>query len=342
MKKLFFLTMLIVSITSCSKEENLGPHLFPGKLPGKWGGKIASDSKGRLWFTTSEIDSTIKLPAYSSSIPIRIYLTKHYNDSYEVYDTKFIGARDIITDKFDRLWFISGDKVYLLKNNKYVVQYKIGGETGSFEWITTDKQSDIWVGGWKAPLLKITLDPEIKINVLSNNSSAANTSAGCFDNNNNLWVILTNSQIGMRDNQGRWTVYTPDNSQLPYQSFWSITADKDNNIWAGTGFTDSGTDLMKFDGTKWESVTIRDDKGNAVYGTVRQLYSYDNKIWIVPELTVAGAFESNYLITFDGITWNRIYDVPQDDGITDVAFDTFGNRVLIGTMNKGIFEVSMD
>jgi len=339
---IFVIFLSLFSSQSCSKEENLGQHLFSGKLPGKFGGKIASDSNGSLWFTTSEIDTTVQMPAYSSSIPIRIYLTKHYNDSYEVYDNKFMGARDIITDKYDRLWFISRDKVYLLENNKYSEQYKIGGETGNFEWITIDKQWNIWVGGWKAPLLKITLDPEIKINNMSNNSTAANTSAGCFDNDNNLWVILANSQIGMRDNQGRWTVYTPDNSQLPFQSFWSITADKNNNIWAGTGFPDSGTDLMKFDGTKWESVTIRDDKGNAVYGTVRQLYSYDNKIWIVPEFTVTGAFDSNYLITFDGFTWNRIYDVPPDDGITDVAFDTSGNRALIGTMNKGLFEVGLD
>lgn len=341
MKKFIFLTILIISILSCSKEENSKPHLFPDNLPGKFFGKIASDSQGNVWFETSEIDTTVHLPSYSSSIPIRTYLTKFHDNIYEVYDDKFIGAKDMITDKYDNLWFISNNKIYRQENNKYVELYKIDSETGYFEWITTDQKKNIWVGGWKAPLLKITLDSKIKINNVSHNSSAANTSAGCFDKNNNLWVILSHQEIGTMDTLGRWTVYNPDNSQLPYQSCWSITSDKDNNIWVGTGFIDPGINLMKFDGTGWASVTIKDDKGNPVYGTVRQLYSDNKKIWIVPELAKNGAFDSNYLITFDGSAWNRIYNVPSDDGISDIAFDVTGQRALIGTWNKGLFEVGL-
>jgi hypothetical protein len=35
---------------------------------------------------------------------------------------------------------------------------------------------------------------------------------------------------------------------------------------------------MKFDGSDWQPVTVKDDKGNAITGTVRKLYSDNNRI----------------------------------------------------------------
>jgi hypothetical protein len=44
-------------------------------MPGKYMGDMALDSEGGLWLITSEIDTTIHLPAYSSYLPIRAYLS---------------------------------------------------------------------------------------------------------------------------------------------------------------------------------------------------------------------------------------------------------------------------
>lgn len=333
---------MIISNLSCSKEDQLLSPIFQDHMPGKFFGEIAFDSKGGMWLETSEIDTTVHLPAYSSSIPIRIYLSRFYNNSYEVYDNRFIGANEMIFDKYDRLWFISNNKLYLLSNNQYTELYKIATEMGYFEWINIDHENNIWAGGYNSPLLKITLDPQIKVNNLSNNSTTVNSSAGCIDKNNELWIIMPSQNIGRRDTLGRWTFFNPENSALSYQSFWCISSDKDNNIWAGTGFPDSGINLMKFDGTKWESITIKDENGNPIYGTVRQLYSDSKKIWIVTEFSKGGAFDSNYLITFDGNKWNRVYEVPSDDGISDIEFDITGHKAWIATMNKGLFAVDLE
>ena len=342
MNKIIFFSLLAISILSCSKKEFSPDHLISDKIPGKWFGKIACDSKGDQWFVTSEVDNTVQMPSYSSYLPIRTYLTRYSGNSYEVYDDRFMGAKEIITDNADRLWFISSNKLYLINNGKYIEEYKLADATSYFEWIIKDQDANIWVGGYNAPLLRISTDPEIKISNMSNNASASNSSAACFDRNNNLWVVLSNHEIGMMDPQGFWHVYTPDNSALPYQSFWSITSDKDNIIWVGCGFPDTSTNLMKFDGTNWQKVTIKDDKGNSVYGTVRQLYSDNNKIWIVTEFSKNSAFDYDYLITFDGISWNRIYSVPSDDGISDISFDLTSGKALIGTLNKGLFSVDMN
>lgn len=343
MKKCIFFVLLILSNLSCEKAEILKPHLFPENLPGKFIGDMALDSEGGLWFVTSEIDTTINLPPYSSSLPIRAYLTRFYKNSFEVFDDRFIGAQKMIFDKNDRLWFFGGKKLYYLNDNRYVVLYKLPDDIGLIKWITTDQDRNIWVGGLNAPLLKITVDPKIKIDqITSSLLPTTSSTAGHFDKNNNLWLALWDHGIGKLDTMGRWTFYNSSNSSLPYQNFWCITSDKNNNIWAGTGWNNNAVNLMKFDGSKWKEITAKDDKGNTIYGTVRQLYSDNNKIWIVSETCVNSAFDSNYLITFDGASWNRIYSVPSDDGIADIELDLSSKKAWIGTWNNGYIELDLE
>jgi hypothetical protein len=56
---------------------------------------------------------------------------------------------------------------------------------------------------------------------------------------------------------------------------------------------------------------------------------------------VNSAFSSNYLLTFDGTEWNRIYDIPDDDGIADVEIDPSGQKAWVGTWNNGCFEINL-
>jgi ligand-binding sensor domain-containing protein len=343
MKKCIFLVLLIISIFSCTKDEIPKSHLFPDNLPGKYIVNMALDSKGGLWFVTSEIDTTIKLPSYSSSLPIRAYLTRFHENSFEVFDDRFIGAQEMTFDKYDRLWFFTGKKLYYLNDNKYVELYELPDDIGLFRWITTDQDKNIWVGGLNAPLLKITVDPEIKIDKITSSSlPTTNSTTGYFDKNNTLWLALWDNGIGKMDNTGRWTIYNPTNSSLPYQNFWCITSDKNNDVWAGTGWINTEVNLFKFSGSKWEQITPKDDKGNTIYGTIRQLYSDNNKIWIVSETSVNNALDKTYLITFDGTGWNRIYNVPSDDGIADIEIDLSGQKVWIGTMNNGYIDLDLE
>jgi Two component regulator propeller len=343
MKKYIFLILAVVSTLSCTKEDIMKSHTFPKDLPGKFIGAMALDSKGGLWIETSEIDTTIKLPMYSCSLPIRSYLTRFHENSFEVFDDRFIGAEKMIFDKNDRLWFYTAKKLYCFIDNKSVEQYKLSDDIGLFSWITADRDKNIWVGGLSAPLIKITADPKIKIDILTNplKPSTSSTSA-CFDKDNSLWITLWDDHIAKMTTQGAWTFYNPENSSLPYQNFWSVTSDKDNNIWAGTGWPNEGVNLFRYDGIKWEQITPKDDKGNSMGGTVRQLHSDNNKIWIVSETSVNSALDKTYLLTFDGTTWNRIHTIPTNDGISDIVLDLAGRKGWVATLNNGYFELDLE
>lgn len=62
-------------------------------------------------------------------------------------------------------------------------------------------------------------------------------------------------------------------------------------------------------------------RGNTINGTVRQLYSDNNKIWIISETAANNALDKTNLLTFDGTRWNRIYEVSANDGISDIVLD---------------------
>lgn len=343
MKNCFLFLLIFISILSCTKEDNPKLHLFPENLPGKYIGAIALDSKGGLWIITSEIDTTIKLPPYSSFMPMRNYLTRVYDNTYEVYDDRFVGAEKMIFDKNDRLWFYSYKKLYCFIENRPVEQYKLPDDIGLFTWITADRDKNIWAGGLSAPLLKITADNKIKINLITNPLKPLTSStSACFDQDNSLWICLWDNSLAKMTSQGLWTYYNPENSSLPYQNFWCIASDKDNNIWAGTGWNNESVNLLRYDGRKWEQITIKDDKGNTIYGTVRQLYCDNNKIWIVSETAVNAALDKTYLITFDGSKWNRIYNVPLNDGIRGIVIDLSRREAWVATLNNGILELDLE
>jgi hypothetical protein len=338
MKKFIISSLLVISVLSCEKAEILKPGKISDDMPGKFIGDMALDSEGGLWLMTSETDTTIHLPPYSSYLPVRVYLSRFYENKYEIIDDRFKGALKMIFDRNDRLWFINSKTLYYLNDNKYVELYKLPDDKGLFEWIAIDQNNNIWVGGY-SPLLKVTVDPEIKVEQISITS---NSTAGCFDSNNNLWLALWDNGIGKRDNSGNWTFYNPSNSSLTYQNVWCLTSDRDNNIWAGTGWNDNTVSLMKFDGANWQPVTVKDDKGNTVTGTVRKLYSDNSRLWIVSEQAVNNAFYSNYLITFNGNNWNRIYSIPSDDGIADIEIDVAGKKAWVGTWNNGCFNLDLN
>jgi ligand-binding sensor domain-containing protein len=342
MKKYVILVIFIVLNIACEKTEISRSGFISENLPGQFIGDMALDSEGGLWLMTSEIDTTIHLPMFSSSLPVRAYLTSYHDNIYEVIDDRFIGAEKMVFDKNDRLWFLTAKKVFYSNGNEYVEAYKLPDNNGLFRWITTDLDKNIWIGGLNTPLLKITVSPEIKIDQIASASLPTTNSTAChIDKNNNLWLAIWDNGIGKLDNMGKWTIFNSYNSSLTFQNIWCITSDKNNNIWVGTGWQNTAVNLMKFDGTKWEAITIRDDKGNTITGTVRKLYSDDNKIWIVSETSVNNAFDSSYLITWDGIKWNRIYDVPADDGLADIELDLAGKKAWIGTLNKGCIELDL-
>lgn len=340
MKKYIFLSALIISICSCesSKDDSSIIPLNSENLPGDFIDAMTIDSKGAVWFSTSEIGDMTSMPLFSSSLPVTSYLTKFFEGSYSIYDENFTGAKQMVVDKNDKLWYITSKTLYTFDDKGPIEYYRLPSDKGLFNWITTDKENNIWIGGLNTPLLKVISDQKINITKIAEQLSST---AGHFDVNNNLWIALWDNWIGKRNPSGDWAYYNPNNSALPNQNFWCITSDKDNNIWAGTGWIDNSVNLIRFNGNNWERIVPKDDLGNTISGTVRQLYSGGNKIWIVSEVSVNNAFNSGYLITFDGEKWNRIYDAPLKDGISGIELDLTQNKAFIGTKNNGCIIVNI-
>jgi ligand-binding sensor domain-containing protein len=341
MKNYFYFTLIVISTTfyQCKKDEIQNNHFITDNLPGKYINAMALDSKGGLWFSTSEVDTSIHLPPFSEKIPIRYYLTRFYEATFEIIDDNFIGAEKMTIDKNDNLWFITSKTLYNLDSKKSTEIYKLPDQGGLFEWITTDQNNNIWVGGLACPLLKIVQDPDVQI--VNTTNGLLSSTAGHFDNNNNLWIALWDNWIGKLDPHGIWTYYNPSNSSLPNLNFWCITSDRNNNIWAGTGWMNDVVNLVKFDGSKWVQMMVKDNLGNTIHGTVRQLYYDGMKIWIVSEVAVNNAFDSSYLITFNGSKWDRISGAPLKDGISGIEFDVIHNIAWIGTKNSGCIQTKI-
>lgn len=348
MKKIIFFTIILISLFSCDafRDENdnasdkLTGKFISDNFPGKYLEAMTLDSKENLWLSTSEIDTSIHLPSFSSSLPIKHYLSRFSTDAFEILDNNFVGAKKMTIDKNDKLWFITSNTVYCFNDQKPVEIFKLSTDMGSFNWITSDQNNDIWACGLGTPLIKIIQNPEIKIVNITN--GIISSTAGHFDKNNNLWIALWTKWIGKLDPNGEWTYYNPSNSSILDQNYWCITSDKDDNIWAGTGsLNNNASNLIMFDGINWKQIAPKDEKGNRIYGTVRQLYYDGKKIWIVSDVAVNSAFDSNYLITFDGVIWNRIYEAPLKDGISDIELDLLHDRALIGTLNSGIVQSSI-
>lgn len=137
-----------------------------------------------------------------------------------------------------------------------------------------------------------------------------------------------------------WVWYNPANSKVTSQRIWCLTTDINNNLWIGTGFDHLPISLMKFDGQDWQTVKPHDDENYEISGAVRKLFSDGDKLYVIAEQTKNMAFSKNQLLTFDGNSWTRNKQLPEDDGIADMVFDDYRGAVWVRTLNKGIYKLA--
>ncbi len=338
-----FLSVILISLVACERgnDQGLLPYLTSA-LPGDHIQDMEIDNNNIFYFVTSEIDTSVDIPMWSSSLPSRFYLSRRVSEfeKFEVVDDNYITINEILFDNNNYLWALNAKVVYFRNGETNEKIIELPDDYGLFQFITVDHDNNIWVGGLRTGLYKIDNQRNITLYNTENSMLPTNSMTNIhIDSSNNKWIALWNNKGVLEITKDNWIFHNSANSNITSQNIWCIVTDKEDNVWVGTGHDDENQSLMKYDGQNWEIVNPKNDNNELVKGTVRKLYSDRNKIYIVSENVENMAFSSNELLTFEGEAWNKIYNIPEDDRIEDLKIDYYRELVWIRTLNKGIFKI---
>lgn len=337
----FSLMLMLLIFSSCESDISPEKMITSPEMPGKFIHEMALDNNGEFFFVTSEVDTSVEVPLWSSTIPFKNYFSNRKTETseFEILDDDFMGISNINFDSRNRLWGLGGKNVYFWEGSQFQSVLELTGEDEALRALALDQDDNVWVGTYPDALYKISSDLNVS-QFTSTNSllPQSNYMSIHVDKNNVVWISLDNNGV-LRISGEVWQWYNSTNSDITTQRIWCITSDKDENIWIGTGFTDESITLMKFNGSKWQVVKPRDEKNNVLSGSVRKLFSDNEKIYVVTVQIKNAAFLSNQLLSFDGNKWDRIKEIPEDVGIEDMIFDDFRDVIWVRTLNDGIFKL---
>lgn len=340
--KPLFLLILILFLTSCKKEKLIDQFKISDTMPGKHIMEMGIDNNNEFFFVTSEIDTSIEVPLWASYIPSKSYLSKRESETsdFEILDDKFIFVDEIIFDQNNNLWARNGKTIFIREGKIIKKILELTEEDGSFNFFAVDKNNNIWAGGYTHGLYKIDSNLNVILFTHENSSLPKSSMTNIhIDSKNNIWIAMNDNGI-LKISDKNWVWYNPTNSAVTSQRIWCLTTDKNDNLWIGTGFDNLPISLMKFDGQNWETIKPRGDKNDVVAGAIRKLYSDGDKLYVITEQTKNMAFYKNQLLTFDGNTWTKNKQLPEDDGIADIILDDFRDAVWVRTLNKGVFKLA--
>lgn len=337
--------ILLVTITclfSCEKENLIDQIVDFKDMPGQYIMEMEIDNNNIFYFATSERDTSVEVPNWASYIPLKAYLSKRETETgkFEILDDDFIFVDEMLFDKNNNLWARNTKTIYMKDGETYKEIIDLSDTVGLFMFMAVDNENNIWAGGLSTGLYKIDSNLDIKKFTPENSPLPRYSMTNIhIDKNNNIWLAVWNNQGVLKIEKDNWINYNSNNSNITSQNIWCLVTDKDNNLWIGTGHDDKQISLMRFDGEQWETINPRNNKNEIITGTVRKLFADENKIYVVSEEVKNMTFSSNELLTFDGVSWNKINDLPEDDGIADLIIDNFRQKVWIRTLNKGIFKI---
>ena len=327
----------LATLPSCNKQEgmNKAGYLILEDMPGTSLNHMVLDNNHVFYFVTSEFDKEVEVPVWSSYMPFRYYLSRKTSETgnFEVMNDRFVNGK-LCFDKNNHLWCYDYKTVYKIEGNSYNKIVELPPNQGSFQFLAVDNNNNIWAGGMQTGLYKI--DNHLNITHYDTNNAIFPSiilDAIHIDQNNTVWVGFWGGVIKISDDQ--WIVH----NNFTSQRIWCMVTDKNGHLWAGTGWSDANQSLVRFDGTRWETINPRNDNNEIVQGTVRSLRSDGQKMYVVSEQVKNLTFHSNELLTFDGVKWEKVHEVPEDDRIADLIVDNYRKIVYVRTSNKGIFKI---
>ncbi len=175
MKTLKFWNVFVIIIVSISCEKEIESNRqsdLSAEMPGKHIEDMEIDYNNDFYFVTTEIDASIDKPMWSSSFPMKCYLSKKTSEfgEFEILDNDFVGVDEIIFDKNNNLWARSSKTIFLRKGQTNTKVIELSSDDGQFKFFAVDSENNIWAGGSTHGLYKIDSELNVKLFTPENSS----------------------------------------------------------------------------------------------------------------------------------------------------------------------------
>jgi sugar lactone lactonase YvrE len=339
------ISVVMIGYMSCKDKMETDQFSFLSEIPGTNIDDMAMDNNHVLYFVTSEFDREVEVSVLSSFRPRKGYLSRKTNATGKFdFLGEYYPERKLCFDKKNQLLTFDAQAIYRLDGKLY---HKIFELSDNDDWskylafIAVDNDNNIWTGGIETGLYKIDSQLNVTHYHVNNSELPTNNMRAIHinKNNNDIWIVLgwmgTEQRI-LKISNGQWTFYNASKSE---PDITSLVTDKNGHLWIGTGWGNENQKLMRFDGTRWETVHPRNDKNEITKGIVRCIQSDGNKIYIVSSQYNDSYYLTNELLIFDGVKWDKVSGIPEDDWIGDLIVDDHRQVVWVWTSNKGIYKI---
>lgn len=330
----FLIICLMPAFLSAQSQSSLSRH-FP--LPGGTVYSILQDSKGFMWFGTS--NGLVRYDGHAFTT-----YTHKPADSTTLSDS-FV--RDVIEDRQGFLWIntlngglnrfnpANGQTVRLAD----VIRDEDFLKTKSFSTLATGPDGSVWVGSDKL----YRIDPQqFSIDKFELNKNSYILSI-CFSSDNALWIGTNGDGFGKYDlNKKNAELITVSHNDPVINErvdvIRSITEDKNGNIWLGTygGLVRYNPDTQSLQHWTHNPDDTHSLPHNSIWNVIA---AHDNKIWISTWGggityfdTETGAFKNEYFRP-GGLMGTEAKEVPG-------LYLDGNNMIWAGTNMRGIYTVS--
>lgn len=304
-----------------SKHTEFGKEYFNSKngLNNNIIYSLAEDKKSRIWFASR-----------GGGIG---YVQNNHIQTYTDKDGLLSNfCNSICIDSLDNIWIASFSGISCFNGNEFFNFNKIEGkENTKFYRVVVDKNNDIWAGGEKGLLLKISYLEKNKNNIKSNNFKITkyfpkdnqfekSISSIAFDLNNNLW-IGTFGNGAYFFNKKMFVNFNTKN-KLSSNQFFQVICDKKGAVWLGH---EKGVDKLILNNNKYQiqyfdkedgfvgvetnlnSNFLDKSNGRLYFGTIDGLMIYE-PIYDVQNFYRPNTYISEVLLFMQKENWHEYSD----------------------------------
>ena len=319
---------------------------------------ISFDTKNGMWLATAEGLVNFNLSDCDTYQPSPLERSLH-TIKCDNNDTIWCGSFSGKLLCFNGADFNSIDLSNSPMNDNYILDILIDNENNS--WIGTrknvvkktdinfysvfnkqanalakDNEGSIWLAFDTGDTCLLKMDKEESI-ILDSINSPFNTKKIsitylAFDNNNQLWISTNGSGLYNYDGIS-FTNFNIDNSNIPSNTVFQISFDKDNVLWGG-----SANGLFKYDGTNF---TVWDTGNCSIPTNVVNSLTIDseNKIWFscMDENRIIGGEFGGGLTRFDRqtmTTYNMSNSSIQANTIFGILAEN--DKIWLATYGAGL------